>query len=106
MEIKSINDIPMPFSDIDVAEAFYHYSELYMKTKNVSTTVASGNFTTLIYNAVNSQPKHHTPVLAFCDNGDMIFGFMDFYKHWAEIGSEIPYAVTHWMPLPEPPKEV
>lgn len=53
MEIKSINDIPMPFSDIDVAEAFYHHSELYMKTENVSTTVASGNFTTLVYNAVN-----------------------------------------------------
>lgn len=53
----------------------------------------------------DEQPKHHTPVLAFCDNGDMIFGFMDFYKNWAEIGSEIPYAVTHWMPLPEPPTE-
>ena len=53
MEIKSINDIPMPFNDIDVAEAFYHHSELYMKTENVSTTVASGNFTTLVYNAVN-----------------------------------------------------
>lgn len=53
MEIKSINDIPMPFSDIDIAEAFYHHSELYMKTENVSTTVASGNFTTLVYNAVN-----------------------------------------------------
>ena len=53
MEIKSINDIPMPFSDIDVAEAFYHHSELYMKTENVSTTVAIGNFTTLVYNAVN-----------------------------------------------------
>lgn len=31
---------------------------------------------------------------------------VDFYKNWAEVGSEIPYAVTHWMPLPEPPKEV
>lgn len=53
MEIKSRNDIPMPFSDIDIAEAFYHHSELYMKTESVSTTVASGNFNTLIYNAVN-----------------------------------------------------
>ena len=53
MEIKSRNDIPMPFSDIDIAEAFYHHSELYMKTESVSTTAASGNFTTLIYNAVN-----------------------------------------------------
>lgn len=53
MEIKSINDIPMPFSDIDVAEAFYHHSELYMKTENVSPMAASGNFTTLVYNAVN-----------------------------------------------------
>lgn len=63
MEIKSINDIPMPFSDIDVAEAFYHYSELYMKTENVSTTVASGNFTTLIYNAVNLKKRF---VQKFC----------------------------------------
>ena len=53
MEIKSRNDIPMPFSDIDIAEAFYHHSELYMKTESVSTTVASGNFTTLTYNSVN-----------------------------------------------------
>lgn len=53
MEIKSINDIPMPFSNIDIAEAFYHNSELYMKTESISTTVASGNFTTLVYNAVN-----------------------------------------------------
>ena len=53
MEIKSINDIPMQFSNIDIAEAFYHHSELYMKTESVSTTVASGNFTTLVYNAVN-----------------------------------------------------
>ncbi len=53
MEIKSRNDTPMPFSDIDIAEAFYHHSELYMKTENVSTTIASGNFTTLVYNAVN-----------------------------------------------------
>ena len=30
---------------------------------------------------------------------------MVFYKNWAEVGSEIPYAVTHWIPLPEPPKE-
>lgn len=53
MEIKSINDIPMPFSNIDIAEAFYHHSELYMKTESIPTTVASGNFTTLVYNAVN-----------------------------------------------------
>lgn len=53
MGIKSMNDIPMPFSDIDIAEAFYHHSELYMKTETVPTTVASGNFTTLIYSAVN-----------------------------------------------------
>lgn len=53
MEIKSINDILMPFSNIDVAEAFYHHSELYMKTENVSTTITNGNFATLVYNAVN-----------------------------------------------------
>ena len=53
MEIKSINDILMPFSDIDVAEAFYHHSELYMKTENVPTTITNENFAMLVYNAVN-----------------------------------------------------
>lgn len=54
MEIKSRNDILMLFGDIDVAEAFYKHSELYMKTENVSTTVVgSGSCNTLTYNAVN-----------------------------------------------------
>lgn len=54
MEIKSRNDIPMLFGDIDVAEAFYKHSELYMKTENVSTTVVgSVSCNTLTYNAVN-----------------------------------------------------
>ena len=54
MEIKSRNDISMLFGDIDVAEAFYKHSELYMKTENVSTTVVgSGSCNTSIYNAVN-----------------------------------------------------
>lgn len=81
--------------------------ELGMATHYFETVSYSENsFPDKWISVKDSQPKHHTPVLAFCDNGDMIFGFMDFYKHWAEIGSEIPYAVTHWMPLPEPPKEV
>lgn len=80
--------------------------ELGMATHYFETVSYSENsFPDKWISVKDSQPKHHTPVLAFCDNGDMIFGFMDFYKHWAEIGSEIPYAVTHWMPLPEPPKE-
>lgn len=81
--------------------------ELGMATHYFETVSYSENgFPDKWISVKDSQPKHHTPVLAFCDNGDMIFGFMDFYKHWAEVGSEIPYAVTHWMPLPEPPKEV
>ena len=48
MEIKSRNDIPMLFGDIDVAEAFYKHSELYMKSEIVSTTVVgSGRCITL-----------------------------------------------------------
>lgn len=81
--------------------------ELGMATHYFETVSYSENgFSDKWVSVMDRQPKHHTPVLAFCDNGDTIFGFMDFYKHWAEVGSEIPYAVTHWMPLPEPPKEV
>lgn len=81
--------------------------ELGMATHYFETVSYSENgFPDKWIDVMDRQPKHHTPVLAFCDNGDTIFGFMDFYKHWAEVGSEIPYAVTHWMPLPEPPKEV
>lgn len=81
--------------------------ELGMATHYFETVSYSENGFPDKWISVNDrQQKHHTPVLAFCDNGDTIFGFMDFYKHWAEVGSEIPYAVTHWMPLPEPPKEV
>ena len=81
--------------------------ELGMATHYFETVSYSENgFPDKWISAKDRQPKHHTPVLAFCNNGDTIFGFMDFYKHWAEVGSEIPYEVTHWMPLPEPPKEV
>ena len=81
--------------------------ELGMATHYFETVSYSENgFPSKWISVKDRQPKHHTPVLAFCDNGDTIFGFMDFYKHWAEVGSEIPYEVTHWMPLPEPPKEV
>lgn len=80
--------------------------ELGMATHYFETVSYSENgFPGKWISVKDRQPKHYTPVLAFCDNGDTIFGFMDFYKHWAEVGSEIPYAVTHWMPLPEPPKE-
>lgn len=81
--------------------------ELGMATHYFETVSYSENgFPDKWISVKDRKPKHHTPVLAFCDNGDTIFGFMDFYKHWAEAGSEIPYTVTHWMPLPEPPKEV
>lgn len=81
--------------------------ELGMATHYFETISYSENgFSDKWISVKDRQPKHHIPVLAFCDNGDTIFGFMDFYKHWAEVGSEIPYEVTHWMPLPEPPKEV
>ena len=44
-------------------------------------------------------------VIAYCDNAAMIFGFMTSDGYWVELGSEIPYTVTHWMPMPEPPTE-
>lgn len=51
-------------------------------------------------------PEAFETVIAYCDNADMIFGFMTSDGYWVELGSEIPYTVTHWMSVPEPPKEV
>lgn len=51
-------------------------------------------------------PEAFETVIAYCDNADMIFGFMTSDGYWVELGSKIPYTVTHWMPVPKPPKEV
>nr|DAG63691.1 MAG TPA: Protein of unknown function (DUF551) [Caudoviricetes sp.] len=50
-------------------------------------------------------PAIGEPVLVFDDASDMMFGFMSSDGYWLETGSELPCNVTHWMPLPEPPKE-
>jgi hypothetical protein len=61
--------------------------ELGMATHYFETVSYSENgFPGKWISVKDRQPKHHTPVLAFCDNGDIIFGFMDFYKNWAEVG--------------------
>lgn len=47
-------------------------------------------------------------VLAYCDKGMVCAWFQidteKFYDVSGWLGTEI-YNVTHWMPLPEPPKE-
>lgn len=52
-------------------------------------------------------PEHENPVLCFIKNGQQdILQFDKFENLW--IGMQWTYkrhAVTHWMPLPEPPKE-
>ena len=61
-------------------------------------------------------PKDEKPVLAyygFCNDGDYGFGMMfvgtisyfafDPHPHWQHSSAGL--VVTHWMPLPEPPKE-
>ena len=50
-------------------------------------------------------PAIGEPVLVFDDASDMMFGFMSSDGYWLETGSELPCNVTHWMPLPKPPKE-
>lgn len=50
-------------------------------------------------------PSIGEPVLVFDDASDMMFGFMSSDGYWLETGSELPCNVTHWMLLPEPPKE-
>ena len=58
-------------------------------------------------------------VLVFCENGYIGYGHYEEYqgeKTWYnlesgkpfsawDIGGCAPYKVTHWMPLPEPPKK-
>ena len=64
------------------------------------------------------QKKEHNyfisnPVLVFCDDGTIekaLYQKGDGFKNWAIIFGEdylqLEYnEVTHWMPLPKPPKE-
>ncbi len=56
-------------------------------------------------NVKDELPAIGEPVLVFDDASDMMFGFMSSDGYWLETGSEFPCNVTHWMPLPKPPKE-
>jgi hypothetical protein len=52
-------------------------------------------------------PEHEDPVLCFIKNGQQDIPQLDKFENlW--VGMQWTYkrhAVTHWMPLPEPPKE-
>ena len=57
-------------------------------------------------------PKHNDEILVFCDDGIVTARFNKKGKHfyWSakcccihEV--ESPFNVTHWMDLPEPPKD-
>lgn len=55
-------------------------------------------------------PKPKTGVLALLDNGEVGSLWQDWAEHpehmtYFEVGGEEEGHVTHWMPLPEPPKE-
>lgn len=48
-------------------------------------------------------PEHENAVLCVTKNGNPFIGRYDHkWNHWRVSGS---VTVTHWMPLPEPPKE-
>ena len=54
-------------------------------------------------------PKHRGDVLIFYDKhgGEYGIGWFSCENHdpyWVMGGAMLPYNVTHWMPLPEPPK--
>lgn len=60
-------------------------------------------------------PEFDEPVIAFCKIGKMFVGFLrKYYSNrvgWVILTArdstkDITQTVTHWMPLPEPPKEV
>lgn len=48
-------------------------------------------------------PEHSNTVLCVTKNGrPFVCKYDHAWKHWAVSGS---VKVTHWMPLPEPPKD-
>ena len=50
-------------------------------------------------------PKDGTEVLTFSKSGKYcVRKFYERYGGW-RLGYEIAYDITHWMPLPETPKE-
>jgi hypothetical protein len=49
-------------------------------------------------------PELHRRVLLFRSEFDPYIGCLDTDGHWYINGSLL-YQPTHWMPLPEPPKE-
>lgn len=55
-------------------------------------------------------PPNEEEVLAFCDGAAGSFLIIGMYDEimdaWTETWShDYLYSVTHWMPLPEPPRE-
>lgn len=50
-------------------------------------------------------PKHMQPVLVCRNDGKVEQGYKDVNDWWKVYGTRTK-KITHWMPLPEPPKEV
>ena len=50
-------------------------------------------------------PKRHETILIFSDEADILIGSYQGKNWWSDYG-EVDYVlrVTHWMPLPNPPK--
>ena len=60
-------------------------------------------------------PEDYVPVLAYVKHidgkravflVDHVIDYTNGCKTWAETDTSWKYCVSHWMPLPEPPKEV
>ena len=54
-------------------------------------------------------PEAHHSVLCYCPQNNCTYTAVWNGKAWIHFGASIEpvfYPVTHWMPLPEPPKEV
>lgn len=49
-------------------------------------------------------PKHMQPVLVCRNDGKVEQGYKDVNDWWKVYGTRTK-KITHWMPLPEPPKE-
>lgn len=61
-------------------------------------------------NVKDALPENFETVLALCKDGGMFVGRHTSWKNWqiwtAKKSTKIVQrTVTHWMPLPEPPKE-
>ena len=96
-----------------------HIDKSYKLAKNIAEDLISNGVTVQEWISASEPPKKITnKVIVLCKNGYMGYGHYEDYKGertWYNLESGKPftnwdledcesYEVTHWMPMPQPPK--